>query len=227
MPRRLTDQGVIRYGFHGLSYEYIAKALQERDIPNAAGRVVVAHLGNGASMCAMKNCKSVATTMGFTALDGLLMGRRCGALDAGVVIDLIDNQGMTLAEVKHLLYRESGLLGVSGISNNMHVLEASDHLHAREAIELYCYRVAREIGSLAATVGGLDLLVFTAGIGENSVRVRQLICEQSAWLGIQLDDTANAAGACTISSASSSVGVHVIPTDEEAMIVEATKRLIR
>ena len=227
LPRRLTEEGVIRYGFHGLSYEYIAKTLKSRNVEDANGHVIVAHLGNGASMCAMKNYKSVATTMGFTALDGLLMGRRCGALDPGVVIDLLQNHGLSISELQHLLYRESGLLGVSGISNNMHVLEETDHPAAREAIELHCYRAAREIGSLAAAVGGLDVLVFTAGIGENSALVRRLICEQSRWLGIELDEAANQSNAEKVSSEESRVDVWVIPTDEEAIIFSSAMELIR
>ena len=226
LPRRLTDEGVVRYGFHGLSYEYITKTLRSQNVAGSNGRVIVAHLGNGASMCAMKNYKSMATTMGFTALDGLLMGRRCGALDPGVVIDLLQNHGLSVSELQHLLYRESGLLGVSGVSNNMHVLEGSDHPDAREAIELYCYRAAREIGSLAAAIGGLDVLVFTAGIGENSELVRRLICAQSGWLGIELDDVANQSNAEKVSSEASRVDVWIIPTDEEAVIFGSTIELI-
>ncbi len=226
LPRRLSDAGVVRYGFHGLSYEFIADTLPDHLGSRADGRVIVAHLGNGASMCAMKSRKSMATSMGFTALDGLLMGRRCGSLDVGIVLDLLQNRGMSVAEVHHMLYRESGLLGVSGISNNMLDLEQSSHPHASEAIELFCYRAACELGALAATIGGLDALVFTAGIGEKSSRVRRMICERSAWLGIDLDNEANTAGATMISKPRSDVNVLVIPTDEEATIVRATKRLI-
>ena len=227
LPRRLSDEGIKRYGFHGLSYEYIAGRLPDELGGRADGRVIVAHLGNGASMCAMKARKSMASSMGFTALDGLIMGRRCGSLDAGVVLDLLQNRGMTIAEVEHMLYRESGLLGVSGISNNMRDLEASSHPHAREAIALFCYRAAREIGALAAALGGLDALVFTAGIGENSPSVRRKICEQFVWLGVDLDHDANEYGADQVSSKSSEVDVHIIPTDEEAVIVTSTKQLIR
>ena len=227
LPRRLSDEGVLRYGFHGLSYEYIAGRLPDELGRLANGRVIVAHLGNGASMCAMKSRKSIASSMGFTALDGLIMGRRCGSLDAGVILDLLQNRGMTIADLQHMLYRESGLLGVSGISNNMRDLEASPHPHAREAIALFCYRAVREIGALAATLGGLDALVFTAGIGEKSPLVRRNICEQTAWLGIDFDHEANRIGANQISSKSSAVDVRVVRTDEEAVIVAATKRLIR
>ena len=227
LPRRLSDEGVLRYGFHGLSYEYIAGRLPDELGRHANERVIVAHLGNGASMCAMKSRESIASSMGFTALDGLIMGRRCGSLDAGVILDLLQNRGMTVAELQHMLYRESGLLGVSGISNNMRDLEASSHPHAREAIALFCYRAVREIGALAATLGGLDALVFTAGIGENSSLVRRKVCEQTAWLGIDLDYEANEIGANQICSKSSAVDVRVIKTDEEAVIVASTKRLIR
>ena len=195
LPRRYSEEGILRYGFHGLSYEYIAGRLPDALGSRADGRVIVAHLGNGASMCAMKARTSIASSMGFTALDGLIMGRRCGSLDAGVVLDLLQNRGMTIAEVQHMLYRESGLLGVSGISNNMRDLEESPHPYAREAIALFCYRAVREIGALAATLGGLDALVFTAGIGENSSSVRRQICDKLAWLGVDLNHGANEIGA--------------------------------
>lgn len=227
LPRELTDDGFIRYGFHGLSYEYIAHILPEYLGPGADGRVIVAHLGNGASMCAMLERKCVATSMGFTALDGLVMGRRCGSLDPGIVLHLIQQKGLSADEVWHMLYRESGLLGVSGISNDMRVLEKSSDPHAREAIELFCHRAECEIGSLAATIGGLDALVFTAGIGENSALVRDLICAQSAWVGIDLDEAANTANMQLISSDDSAVDVCVIPTNEEAVIAEATLSLFK
>ncbi len=225
LPRRLTDQGLIRYGFHGLSYQYIANVLPEHLGARADGRVVVAHLGNGASMCAMRERSSVATTMGLTALDGLPMGRRSGSIDPGVVLHLLQQEGKTYDEVHRLLYRESGLLGVSGLSNNMQVLLASGEPHAREAIELFCYRAARELGSLAAALGGLDALVFTAGIGENAAEVRRLICERSAWLGIELDAAANARNAPRVSTAGSPVDVRVIPTDEESVIADAVRKI--
>lgn len=221
LPRALTDRGIIRYGFHGLSYEYIAGALPDHLGARADGRVVVAHLGNGASMCAMRERKSVATSMGFAALDGLMMGQRCGALDAGVVLHLIQNDGLSAAEVGDLLYHRSGLLGVSGISNNMRVLEESDDPHAREAIELFCYRAASVLGALTAENGGLDALVFTAGIGENSATVRRMICDRLAWLGVEIDSAANEAGALRIGAGRSPVDVLVLPTDEEAVIARA------
>ena len=191
LPRAFADEGVIRYGFHGLSYDYIASVLGDHIGPKAEGRVIVAHLGNGASMCAMQSRKSVATSMGFTALHGLMMGRRCGTLDAGVVLHLMQNKGMSVDDVQHMLYRESGLLGVSGISNNMQELLESDDDRAREAIELYCYRAAGEMGSLVMALGGLDAIVFTAGIGENSAYVRRLICGRLRWMGVELTASGN------------------------------------
>ncbi|SNR63846.1 acetate/propionate family kinase [Puniceibacterium sediminis] len=226
LPRALTEEGVIRYGFHGLSYDYIASTLRAHLGDRADGRVIVAHLGNGASMCAIKNRRSVATSMGFTALDGLMMGQRCGALDAGVVLYLMDEKGMSAAEISHLLYNESGLLGVSGISNDMATLQASSAPEARDAIGLFCYRAAAELAALAVAIGGLDALIFTAGIGENSALVRSLICDRLEWMGISLDDGANAKNAKCISAASSPVDVLVIPTDEEVVIARATHGLI-
>lgn len=221
LPRSMSDAGIIRYGFHGLSYQFIASALPDAIGPLADERVVVAHLGNGSSMCAMKDRQSVSSTMGFTALEGLMMGKRCGTLDAGVVLHMLDQMNMNSGNISRLLYRESGLLGVSGISNDMQVLSDSTDPHAREAIELYCYRAATQLASLVCTIEGLDALVFTAGIGENSALVRRLICERLAWLGVSLDDSANEANASCISSASSQVQVSVIPTNEEAVIAEA------
>lgn len=226
LPRAMTEAGILRYGFHGLSYEYIAGILPSYLGDRAEGRVIVAHLGNGASMCAMKNRHSVATSMGFTALDGLMMGRRCGAIDPGVVLYLMDQKGMAPDEIAHLLYRESGLLGVSGISNNMAILQASATPEARETIELFCYRAACELAALAASIGGLDALSFTAGIGENSALVRSLICDRLKWMGVDLDEGANNRNASRINSADSRVDILVIPTDEEAVIACATRRLI-
>ncbi|MCV2891902.1 acetate/propionate family kinase [Lentibacter sp. XHP0401] len=226
LPRDLSDEGILRYGFHGLSYDYIAGALPEHLGVQADGRVIVAHLGNGSSMCAMKDRKSRATTMGFTALDGLMMGRRCGALDPGVVLYLMQEKGMSANEVAELLYKQSGLLGVSELSNDMQVLQASDSPHAKEAIALFCYRAASSLAGLLPAIGGLDALVFTAGIGENSALVRKLICEQLAWLGIVLDDAANEAGQSTISAASSKLRVLVIPTNEERVVADASRALI-
>jgi acetate kinase len=219
LPRELTNQGVIRYGFHGLSYEYIARILPRHLGQNADGRVVVAHLGNGASMCAMTGRRSVATTMGFSALDGLVMGRRCGSIDPGVLVYLQQGLGMTIGQIETLLYKESGLLGVSGVSNAMQVLQDSTAPEAGEAIELFCLRAAQELARMLPCIGGLDALVFTAGIGENSARVRAGICAHLAWLGVVIDPDANAEGHEMIHSPESTVQVCVLPTDEEAVIV--------
>lgn len=226
LPRALSDEGIIRYGFHGLSYDYIASILPEHLGARASGRVIVAHLGNGSSMCAMKDRRSVATSMGFTALDGLMMGRRCGALDPGVVLYLMQAKGMKAAEIEHLLYKQSGLLGVSGLSNNMQVLQDSDDPHAKEAIDLFCYRAASSLAGLLPAIGGLDALVFTAGIGENSAPVRRLICERLGWLGIELDDAANDRHATRISTARSGVEVLVLATNEEAVVAKACRDIL-
>lgn len=226
LPREYSDQGIIRYGFHGLSYQYIADCLPEHLGSLAQGRVIVAHLGNGASMCALKQKQSVATTMGFTALDGLMMGQRCGSIDAGVVIHLLRHYKMTIEAVEHLLYQKSGLLGVSGISNNMQVLQESNHPHAKQAIDLFCYRAARELASLVSTLNGLDAIVFTAGIGEKSAPIRAQICEQLTWLGVKLDSNANLNHNTIISQVDSKVKVLVIPTNEEIVIAKATKHLL-
>ena len=219
LPRNLTEEGIRRYGFHGLSYEYIASVLPEVLGPAAAEtRVVVAHLGNGASMCAMHDRKSVATTMGFTALDGLPMGQRCGNLDPGVVLYLMEEKGMTAQAIGDLLYHASGLLGVSGISNDMRTLLASADPHAKEAVDLFVYRICRELGSLAAALGGLDALVFTAGIGEHAAEIRRRVCEQTAWLGFDIDEAANAAGGPMITAGGRKASAWVIPTDEDLMI---------
>ncbi len=226
LPRSITDQGVRRYGFHGLSYEYIAGVLPEVLGPVAAeGRVVVAHLGSGASMCAMHRRQSVATTMGFTALDGLPMGTRCGNLDPGVILYLIQESGMTPQAVGDLLYHSSGLLGVSGVSDDMRALLASDDPFAAKAVALFVYRIGRELGSLAASLGGLDTLVFTAGIGEHAPEIRRRVCERAAWLGIELDGTANAAGAARITRPGSRIAAWVIPTNEDLMIARHTWHL--
>jgi len=222
LPRALHDQGIRRYGFHGLSYEYIARRLQMIDSDLAAGRVIAAHLGNGASLCAMRGGKSIDTTMGFTALDGLMMGTRSGALDPGVVLHLQTQLGMSAAAVADLLYHQSGLLGVSGISSDMRELTADPGPEAREAIDLFTWRAGRECGALAASLGGVDAIVFTAGIGENHSGVRKLICRQLEWLGLSIDDDANAANALYISARDSRVKALVIPTDEEWMIAHHT-----
>jgi acetate kinase len=222
LPRALSATGIKRYGFHGLSYEYIANLLPGIVGDAARGRVVVAHLGNGCSMCAMREGKSVATTMGFTALEGLPMGTRSGAIDPGVVLYLLTERGMSVGDVSDLLYHRSGLLGVSGISNDMRQLLASNAPEAAEAIELFVYRMNRELGSLVAALGGIDVLVFTAGIGEHAGPVRARLCEHAAWLGIRLDPAANLSAGPRISAPDSPVSVWVIPTNEELMIARHT-----
>ena len=227
LPRRLTEEGIRRYGFHGLSYEYIASVLPDVVGPQTAqGRVVVAHLGSGASMCAMKQRKSIATTMGFTALDGLPMSRRCGSLDPGVVLYLMEQKKMTTAAVSDLLYQSSGLLGVSGLSDDMKTLLASDRPSAAEAVELFVYRVSRELGSLTAALDGLDVLVFTAGIGEHAPEIRRRVCEKATWLGVEIDEAANREGGPRITKADSKTSAWMIPTDEDLMIARHTWRLI-
>jgi acetate kinase len=227
LPRRITAQGVRRYGFHGLSYEYIADVLPRYlDEKRANGRVIVAHLGNGASMCGMVGRKSQASTMGFTAVEGLMMGTRTGALDPGVLLYLMDYDGMDVKALTNLLYKESGLLGVSGISPDMRVLLASDRPEAKEAVDLFCYRIVREIGSLAAAIGGLDALVFTGGIGEHAAPVREQVCKELGWLGLELDVAANDSAAQCISTAASLVAALVLPTNEEWMLARHTAELI-
>jgi len=226
LPRSITDRGVRRYGFHGLSYEYIAHTLPEHDARAAAGKTVVLHLGNGSSMCAMASGRSVASTMGFTAVDGLPMGTRSGSLDPGVILYLLDEMKMDARAIEKLIYQESGLLGVSGISSDMRALLASDDPAAKAAVDLYVYRIGRELGSLAAALGGLDAVVFTAGIGENSSILRERVCRDARWLGLGLDPKANNAGGPRISSAASRVSVWAIPTNEELMIARHTRKLI-
>ena len=227
LPRAITAQGVRRYGFHGLSYEYIAEVLpQYLGADRAEGRVIVAHLGNGASMCAIAGRRSQASTMGFTAVDGLMMGTRTGNLDPGVLLYLMEYRQMDAAALTRLLYKESGLLGVSGISGDMRVLLESAAPEAREAIDLFCYRVVREIGSLAAALGGLDALVFTGGIGEHGTAVRAQVCAAMGWLGVRLDEAANGANAARISASDSRIEVCVIPTNEEWVIARHTAKLI-
>ncbi|MBA6342551.1 acetate/propionate family kinase [Colwellia sp. MB02u-10] len=226
LPREYSDKGIIRYGFHGLSYQYIASCLPQYLGTPANGRVIVAHLGNGASMCALKQRQSVATTMGFTALDGLMMGQRCGSLDAGVVIHLLRHYKMSVEDVEHMLYKESGLLGVSGISSNMQVLEQSNDPQAKQAIDLFCYRAARELSALVSTISGIDALVFTAGIGENSATIRGQICQHLTWLGVSLDASKNRQHKSVISQGDSGVKVLVIPTNEEIIIAQATQKLL-
>jgi acetate kinase len=226
IPRELHDAGVRRYGFHGLSYEYIASVLAGHDKRAASGKTVVFHLGNGSSMCAMEAGKSVASTMGFTALEGLPMGTRCGAIDPGVLLYLMDERHMDVRAIEKLLYSQSGLLGVSGISSDMRKLLGSDDPRAKLAVDVYLYRIRRELGSLVAALGGLDALVFTAGIGENSAAIRERVCRDAAWLGVELDRAANEKGGPRISTPKSRVTAWVIPTNEELMIARHTQRLV-
>ncbi|NRR30420.1 acetate/propionate family kinase [Oxalobacteraceae bacterium] len=226
LPPEITERGVRRYGFHGLSYEYIAQRLPQADPRLANARVVAAHLGNGASMCAIDSGRSMASTMGFTAVDGLPMGTRCGAVDPGVVLYLMQELKMDAAAIQQLLYQQSGLLGVSGISSDMRTLEQSDAPRARLAIDLMVYRIGRELGSLAAALGGLDVLVFSGGIGENSAALRAAVCAQAQWLGVALDPELNRAlpaGVVRISRADSKVAVWVVPANEEWMIARHTQ----
>ncbi len=227
LPRSLTEEGVRRYGFHGLSYEYISKRMREIAPAVAKGRMIVAHLGSGASMCAMLDGKSIASTLGFSALDGLPMGTRTGVLDPGVVLYLLKEKGMSASELETLFYKKSGLLGVSGISNDMRVLLLSEDVAADEAVDLFVYRINREIGSLTAALGGLDALVFTAGIGERSPEIRQRVCEAACWTGLRLDESANQSQALLISEKNSPVSVWVVPTNEELMIATHTLKLIK
>ena len=222
LPRRLYDEGIRRYGFHGLSYEFIARRLRAIAPTLSKGRVIVAHLGNGASMCALLDGKSIASTMGFTALDGLPMGTRCGQLDPGVVLYLMSEKGMNAQAISDLLYKDSGLKGLSGISHDMRELEAADSKAALDAIAYFVARIRREIGGLAASIGGLDGIVFTGGIGENSVRIREAVLSDMHWIGVKLDRDANNASAQVISAKDSNVVVFVIKTDEERMIAEHT-----
>lgn len=223
LPRAISATGVRRYGFHGLSYEYIASCLPPE---LAAGRVIVAHLGSGASMCALRAGVSIETTTGFSALDGLVMATRCGLLDPGAILYL-GRQGHSFSDIEDMLYRRSGLLGISGISGDVRLLLASNDPHAREAIDLFTYRIACEAGSLISALGGLDGFVFTAGIGENSPAIRAAVSERLGWLGLRLDQTANDASADRISTAASTIDVRVIPTNEEAMIARHTQAAIQ
>ena len=225
IPRAYYDKGVRRYGFHGLSYDYIAGELRRIAPTIAQGRVVVAHLGNGASMCAIQDGKSVASTMGFSALDGLPMGTRCGQLDAGVVLYLMDQEGLSATDISDMLYKKSGLLGLSDLSNDMRTLEASDSLEARQAIDYFVFRIQRELGGMAAAMGGIDALVFCGGIGENSAFIRNRVCERTAWMGIEIDHNKNDAHARVISTEMSRTTVMVIPTNEELVIARAAREL--
>lgn len=226
LPREFFDTGVRRYGFHGLSYESIVRSFADLDPAAALGRLVVAHLGNGCSMAAIRGGKGLGSTMGFTALDGLPMGTRCGQIDPGVLIYLMRQCGMTLDEVEDLLYHHSGLKGLSGVSNDMRDLLASDRAEVHLAIDYFVDRIGRELGALAAVLGGLDALVFTAGIGEHSAEIRARVCRNASWLGVALDEEANRRGDIRISRNGDGPSVWVIPTDEERMIAEHTRRLI-
>lgn len=225
IPRKYSDAGVRRYGFHGLSYQYVAGKLAEIAPQIARGRVIVAHLGNGASLCAMRDGRSVASTMGFTAVDGLMMGTRCGALDPGVLIYLMDRYGLGARDLEDVIYRQSGLLGVSGISSDMRALRASQAPEAGEAIALFVYRIQREIGSLAAALGGLDALVFTGGIGENDMRTRAEVVAGCQWLGLVLDARRNAQGELVVSAEDSAVTVLTVQTNEELEIARSVWRI--
>jgi acetate kinase len=227
LPAELHAQGVRRYGFHGLSYEYIASVLPKFDSKAASGRTVVLHLGNGSSMCAIQSGRSMASTMGFTAVEGLPMGTRTGSLDPGVILYLMDQRGMDARAIEKLIYNQSGLLGVSGISSDMRTLLGSDDPRAILAVDLYLYRIRRELGSLAAALGGLDAIAFTAGIGENAAAIRERVCRDAAWLGVELDAAANTKRGPRISAPTSRVSAWVIPTNEELMIARHTRALLQ
>lgn len=218
LPRKYYDQGLRRFGFHGLSYEYIVRRLQTVNPLHANGRVIVAHLGNGVSLCAMKDGRSIASTMGFSALEGLPMGTRCGAIDPGLLLYLLEHEQLSVRELSGLLYRQSGLLGLSGLSNDMRILEASENPEAKQAIDYFVHSVCLNIASMAATIGGIDLIVFTGGIGENSASIRAAVIKQLSWLGISLSIDANNRHAEQISDKSSSITVYRLSTDEEMMI---------
>ena len=226
LPRKFTQAGIRRYGFHGLSYEYVSARFHQIDAGLAESRVIIAHLGNGASLCALRRGRSIASTMGFTAVDGLVMGTRCGAIDPGVLLYLMDSHGMDTRAIEDLVYRKSGLLGVSGISSDMRTLRASSEPAAAEAIGLFVYRIVREIGSLTAALGGLDALIFTGGIGENDAATRADVAAGCAWLGVELDQARNVAGPGCISTRASRVSVWVVPTNEERMIARHTSAVL-
>mgnify|MGYP002875920080 FL=1 len=226
IPRRYGDKGYRRFGFHGLSYTYIAERIHQISDYLSRKRSVVAHLGNGSSLCAMRNGKAVDTTMGMTPLGGLMMGTRSGTVDPGLVLALIETEGLSPADLKHMLYYDSGLLGVSGISPDLRDLLASDEPHAAQAIALYVFSATREIASMAASMEGMDALVFTAGIGENSAVIRKMICDRLAWIGVTLDEEANEKNAAIISAPESRIEVRIIPTDEEVVLAKQTAKVI-
>ena len=226
LPRALAQEGLRRYGFHGLSYEFIAGTLPKYDTFAATGRAIVAHLGNGASLCALRNGRSQACTMGFSTLDGLIMGTRCGSIDPGLLLYLMREKGMDADALETLLYKESGLLGLSGISSDMRDLLASDQDSARESLSMFCDRVAQQTASMVAALGGLDALIFTAGIGERSAPVRREICRRLAWLGVVLDDAENEGRSTRISARESTIGIWIIPTNEELMIARHSRAVL-
>jgi len=226
LPRSYYDEGIRRYGFHGLSYEYICSYLKDHHVEAFGGKLVVAHLGNGASMCAIENGKSIGSTMGFTALDGLPMGTRCGQLDPGVVLYLLTTKGMSADEITNLLYKDSGLKGLSGLSQDMRLLSESTDPAAAEAIDYFVFRIRRELGAMAAILRGLDTLVFTGGIGEHSALVRQRVCEDQDWLGMKIDRQKNASNASDIACDTSRVRIMAVPTNEEEMIRRHTLELL-
>jgi acetate kinase len=226
IPFEYSEAGVVRYGFHGLSYEFISTVLPQFDAKAASGKTVILHLGNGASMCAIENGRSIATTMGFSGVEGLPMGTRSGALDPGLLLYFMDGLGMDVRAVENLIYKKSGLLGISGISSDMRTLLASREERAKVAIDLFVYRVGRELGSLAAALRGLDAIVFTGGVGENAALIREAICRGASWLGVELNAEANARGGPLISTPGAPLSVWVIPTNEELMIARHTKRLL-
>ena len=226
LPLEYAEAGMIHYGFHGLSYEYIAKVLPQFDAGAATAKTVVLHLGNGASMCAMENGKSVTSSMGFSSIEGLVMGTRCGALDPGIILYLMDNRGMDVRAIEKLLYTQSGLLGISGLASDMRTLLASEEPRAKLAVDLFLYRIRRELGSFVAALGGIDALVFTGGIGENAAPIRERVCQDAAWLGVELDAAANVRGGPCISATGSRVRAWLIPTNEELMIARHTRRVL-
>jgi acetate kinase len=226
LPRGLTAKGVRRYGFHGISYEYIVSAMPQIAPDCAQGKLVVAHLGNGASLCAIDDGRSIATTMGFTPLDGLVMGTRTGLLDPGVVLYLLQHEGMSAKQIETLVWEKSGVLGVSGVSSDMRELLASRRPEAKEAVDLFVYRIGRELGSMAAALGGLDAIVFTGGIGEHAAEIRARICHDARWLGVALDERANSTGGPRISPFGCAASAWAIPTDENLMVARHTRRLL-
>jgi len=226
LPRELTEGGIRRYGFHGLSYEFVSSRLRTVAPEHADKKIIIAHLGNGASICAIDKGRSVATTMGFTAVEGLVMGTRCGSIDPGVLIYLMDERGLDARGLESLVYKKSGLLGVSGISSDMRTLRQSDDPKAREAIDLFVYRIVREIGSLAAALGGIDGLVFTGGIGQRDILTRREVIAGCTWLGASIDEDANSAGEARIDDDYSKFPIWVLPTDEERVIARHTAALL-